>query len=853
MDVLEILHILSGEGDQSKYKLAESQLKDVEDGNLPLYLHTMATQLANNDIPGPDRQVAGICLKNAVSHPRDHVANMRKNQVWMHVDAAQRHEIKQLALGTLSVEDEVARHTAAQVVAELGVIELQYDEWRDVVEVLLELCRNGTDYTRHGAIEALGFLCDGAKADTIGQDEANSILAALATGLAEDAPLPIRHVAIVALRNSVAYIKANFEVDEERTFIMKTVGEACASPDPAVQVAAFECLASIVSRYYNVMLDYMDGIYGLTMQAMTQGSEEVALQGTEVWSSICDEESDILDELDDPLVPDSRKRTCHYFVRYAVTERPEFLPTITSMLTKQQDDDYDEEAWTPAMAAGACLSLIAGTVGDDVVPRVMPFVYENVNHENWRCREAAALAFGSILDGPAGTDITDILEKAIPEFLSHMTDPAVQVKDTTAWTLGRIVQFHHDTVGDYLHQLINSMGEALTDEPRVACNAAWTLHTIANAYEDQADNKSSPISPYFADIVRALMTTSDREDADDCNLRVHSYEAINSVILAAPHDCFGDVQEFLPMFMSRMQDTFDPSVDREECNTLQAYISSVVTTIAQRLGREGIAPVADDLMGLFDRVFQGKNNAVHEEALAAVGAIAQALEADFAVYYPTFHVHMMTALKNSEEAAVCLAAVGLVGDASRCLGKRILDYCDAILRALLDNLRLPALSRDVKIVTISCFGDIALAIRGDFTYYLPHIIDVLQDVSQMTVADEELLEFLNRLREAVLDAYTGIIQGLKDENKGEAFLPHLKFLLEFIEHIWHDTTIDDRVVKNIVGIIGDIACALGPLDPKVKGVLRAPIVNNILSKGYQMRDKSIANLAKWSNKQIDKL
>jgi hypothetical protein len=60
-----------------------------------------------------------------------------------------------------------------------------------------------------------------------------------------------------------------------------------------------------------------------------------------------------------------------------------------------QEDEPEEDTWNVAMAAGTCLSLIAGTAGDDVIPYVMPFVQENINHAEWKNREAATLAFGS--------------------------------------------------------------------------------------------------------------------------------------------------------------------------------------------------------------------------------------------------------------------------------------------------------------------------------------------------------------------------------------------------------------------------------------------------------------------------
>eukprot|EP00976_Prorocentrum_cordatum_P089752 1187836-Prorocentrum_minimum.AAC.2 len=52
------------------------------------------------------------------------------------------------------------------------------------------------------------------------------------------------------------------------------------------------------------------------------------------------------------------------------------------------------------MAGATCLGLVANTVGNDVIGLVLPFVHQAANMEDWRYREAALMAFGSILDGP---------------------------------------------------------------------------------------------------------------------------------------------------------------------------------------------------------------------------------------------------------------------------------------------------------------------------------------------------------------------------------------------------------------------------------------------------------------------
>jgi importin subunit beta-1 len=93
---------------------------------------------------------------------------------------------------------------------------------------------------------------------------------------------------------------------------------------------------------------------------------------------------------------------------------------------------------------------------------------------------------------------------------------------------------------------------------------------------------------------------------------------------------------------------------------------------------------------------------------------------------------------------------------------------------------------------LSCFGDIAMAIGAQFEQFLPTVMSVLQQAGAMRAdpvrrrQDEhvfrstllsaqqssyELIEYINTLREGILEAYTGVISGLKAGGKGELSLP----------------------------------------------------------------------------------
>src|SRR5690349_9617781 len=98
-----------------------------------------------------------------------------------------------------------------------------------------------------------------------------------------------------------------------------------------------------------------------------------------------------------------------------------------------------------------------------------------------------------------------LFSQAIPILLQHMKDPVVYVKDTTAWTLGRVCELHPGTIGTYLPQLIQTLGEGLVDSPRVAANVCWAIYNLALAYEEEAEETSSQMSPFYRPLLVGLV------------------------------------------------------------------------------------------------------------------------------------------------------------------------------------------------------------------------------------------------------------------------------------------------------------------------------------------------------------
>mmetsp|Transcript_2343 Transcript_2343/g.8968 ORF Transcript_2343/g.8968 Transcript_2343/m.8968 type:complete len:851 (-) Transcript_2343:613-3165(-) len=828
------------------------------------------------------RQLAGLHLKNLVS-ARESMPNLEKRSRWMEVlDLACRNEVKTLTLKAMRSTSAPAAHAAAQVVAKLGAIEVPLKQWP---ELLRELVRNMTlvdsgdcDLTKMVTLEALGYLCDDLDEDMIAHDETNQILTAIVDGLREDRTDNVRLSAAQALLNSLVFTRHNFEIEDERNMIMQVVCSASRSRDDRLRVVAFESLARIASLYYEKLPQYMNVLFTLTLEAMQSRheNEQVAMMAIEFWSTLCEEEIELLDDEFEQhqigqVLSGQQTRVCARYMQQAAVHVINAL--LSSALTRQ-DESADVDAWNVAAAGAVCLSLISQAVGNDVVPTVLQFVEANILVSDWHYREASIMAFGQILDGPKPEVLASPIEKAMPVLVRALTDESTNVKDTAAWTLARICELHAPRIPQTcLHPLIESLLTALQDTARVAAQACFAVHNLAMACDCEAGGfkssgpKSSavkhctnPLSPFFQPLLTQLLSASDRPDWQEQNLRGQAYEAVNMLIQCHAPDMRPVVVEVMRHVLQRLHNTFSMHLmsqdDRDERDQLQGMLGSVIQVIVRAVDPKEIAQFADHTVLLLLQVLQNQNAVASEEAFMALGALASSVEREFEKYMRDFTPFLLQGLRNYSDWQVCNAAVGTTGDICRALEERILPFCDDIIQCLLEDLQNPDLNRQVKPNVLASFGDIALAIGGNFEKYLNITLQMLDQAGHTAVPDddEELMEYLNVLREGVLDAYTGIVQGLKDGGKASILSasetqtppPHLSKIFAFIDVIArevNDSKCHGNVLKHTVGLIGDLA-DVTPRGPASE-FFKSPAVVILL------RDKRETSLFKYAKSKID--
>ncbi|KAI9070416.1 hypothetical protein K1719_047621, partial [Acacia pycnantha] len=297
-----------------------------------------------------------------------------------------------------------------------------------------------------------------------------------------------------------------------------------------------------------------------------------------------------------------------------------------------------------------------------------------------------------------------------------MKDPNNHVKDTTAWTLGRMFEFLHGSALETpiitqanCQQIITVLLQSMKDVPNVAEKACGALYFLAQGYED-TESSSSPLIPFFQDIVQALLTVTHRDDAGESRLRTAAYEALNEVVRSTNDDTAPMVVQLVPLIIMELRQILEKqnlSADERQ-NELPGLLCGCLQVIIQKLGSS------------------------LEEAMLAIGALAYASGVNFSKYMPEFYKYLEMGLQNFEDYQVCAITVGVVGDVCRALEEKILPYCDGIMTQLLKDLSSNQLHRSVKPPIFSCFGDIALAIGENFEKYLLYAMPMLQSAAELS-------------------------------------------------------------------------------------------------------------------------
>lgn len=862
MDILQTLENALLGHDRNVSAEAELQLAAAAKSHFGEYARLLVSAIINEDAKPDVRMLAGLSLKNQLTS-KDSKQKRVLRERWLALDSNTRAEIKSKSIQALSTSVDRVAGSAAQLVAAIADIELPLNMWPELIPAIVQNTKpENPAHLKKASHLAIGYICetsDPSNPAIISQ--ANGILIAIIQGVQSSEPeKSVRLAALTALYNSLEFIKYNFEKEGERNYIMQVVCEATQADDSEIQSLAFGCLARIVGLYYEYMSVYMEkALFNLTISGMQSNDEKVACMAVEFWSTVCEEELDITYRLQDIVYTGTQSvESPPVLYNFALVAIQEVIPTLLTLLTKQNEDPEDDD-WSVAMAAGACLQLFSQDVGNYIVNPTLLFVDANINGGLWRQKEAAVMAFGSILEGPDAQQLKQFITQALPPILASINDESLHVKETVAWCLGRIADLVVDAIDPLtqLPSLMEALLSGLQDHPKVSTNCCWTLiNLLEKLCAESVSSDSSTLSRFYHALIPVLVALSGRGD-NESSARASAYEALSVLVLHSANDTLNIVQGVATEALSRLESTIEMQLqvtnaeDKGQLEELQINILSLLTNVIRRIGHTIGLDAADSLMAMFLRLLnnQEPNALIEEDIFIAISAVAGAVGPHFVNYMDAFMPYLTAALQNPDSPTT-VTAIGLVADISHSIGQDILPYLDQVMNILAMQLNKEDLPRDLRAPILSCFGDVASSIGIKILPFLDFIVtqcDAAVRLNNTYLPEDE--EFYYAMKEAALDCFVGIVTAFEENPQQILPLASTIFSLELQIASDVDLLALNRVVRAAVGLLGDLA-AMFP-SGELKLAYNQDWVTEFIKNTRQnpMLDENTHIAARWARDQ----
>lgn len=429
-----------------------------------------------------------------------------------------------------------------------------------------------------------------------------------------------------------------------------------------------------------------------------------------------------------------------------------------------------------------------------------------------------------------------------------MRDQDPRVRNTTAWTIGAFsMRFSIRTfpVGrifafvfpaEEARSILNAevMDNVITcllrtietrDELHILERVCYAIEKLASLCQEQ---NTISLAPYFKNLIEALLKLAFiPEETYGCDrIQGPASEAINALVRSAAPDSLDLVVQLIPYLSQKLNSTLRETANQSmaRAQELQSMVCGCLTVVIHRLSNsEGhkvpLNQCASQIYALLLEVLQanGSDPTVMEEAMNTFSALVTA-EVNCDVPIRSLVPHIEKGLRNHSEKYAFLRCIGAVSDLFSFLGADMEPYAQTVMTILCDTLSDSTVRREIKPPILSLMGDVCLAISDRFQKFLSVVSNILRRATEMAMhsmprMDEEDVEYLTHLFIAIIEAYTGIAQGLSSEAAGQFLSSEYEILLKLMQFITNDTSREAGVTKEAIGLLGDIISKTPTFNP----------------------------------------
>ena len=478
---------------------------------------------------------------------------------------------------------------------------------------------------------------------------------------------------------------------------MDTIFFNTSSSTIEMRIFSMQCLVEITRCYYDYLEDQMATILEKTLLHMENDDEKVGIQAYELWCSLSDEENARIKEKE-------QKISDVNVFNFSQIAYPNLLKMIIFHLLNRKKVEGDE--WNITKAAASLISNLSQCCLYEFIEQVVIFVGERLNDPDPKIRDSCILAFTSLLESRYRENIREMILNAFDSLLAMMNDTSKEVRESTAWCIEKICEFHSvilvkDQVkfGKLFTTILNNLNRG----KKAGVHLCNSLHFIAKSVRVD-DNKTSKyylnldcLSNYLNDTLSVLLNIALDQNSYDTenNLALAAFFAIGSLLENSAMDTKKSVEDFFSVILSAFDKTLQNGAfsSNEVRNDYQNYLASIIeaSLVSEKIHLD--FNQGKIVLNMISSSFKLRD-CVYEEGLLAASSISlgmvyfkKGMNELFTELVKDFGQYLTYALQRPNEVSLCRIAVHSTSDLIRAIGTNFSIYMDQILPLIFNILR----------------------------------------------------------------------------------------------------------------------------------------------------------------------
>ena len=215
--------------------------------------------------------------------------------------------------------------------------------------------------------------------------------------------------------------------------------------------------------------------------------------------------------------------------------------------------------------------------------------------------------------------------------VTSLGDENARIKADTAWTISRIAQLYSVRIpATQLMPLLENLVKALDEEPRVVNKACSALHALAENKSKVARGQPWLTANILGPIIKALLKVVERDDGDECNIRVTAYETLNMLIEVHDEDSRPIIMELCKWILQRFDQSLATNCltdeDKQNNYELRDMLAASMNYICRTCNKDQVKDFGDRLMQCLLHALAQKTSA---EIFLCISAFATEVEDSF--------------------------------------------------------------------------------------------------------------------------------------------------------------------------------------------------------------------------------